>query len=186
MGAMASQITSLTIVHSAVYSGADQRKYQSSASLTFVRGIHRWPVNSPHKGPVTRKIWWRHHIHATPGLRYFTLSAMSLWIVKWRDCEFSVASHALFRLEVRMMFEWKETFPIQIHLKISILFSPKCVQNKNDDDKSMGRSCWTVKLKDTRRKRSGVQVIIKPLVVTHYSFHYWFQPLFALWQITWD
>ena len=50
MGAMASQTTSLTIVNSTVYSGADQ----SSASLAFVRGIHRWPMNSPHKGPVMR------------------------------------------------------------------------------------------------------------------------------------
>ena len=57
MGAMASQINSLTIVYSTVYSGADQRKHQSSASLAFVRGIHRWPVNSPHKWPVTRKIF---------------------------------------------------------------------------------------------------------------------------------
>ena len=55
MRTMASQITSLTIVYSAVYSGADQRKHQSSASLAFVRGIHQWPVNSPHKWPVTRK-----------------------------------------------------------------------------------------------------------------------------------
>ena len=55
MSAMTSQITSLTIVCSNVYSGADQRKHQSSASWGFVRGIHRWPVNSPHKGPVTRK-----------------------------------------------------------------------------------------------------------------------------------
>ena len=55
MSAMASHITSLTIVYSTVYSGADQRKHQSSASLAFVWGIHRWPVNSPHKGPVTRK-----------------------------------------------------------------------------------------------------------------------------------
>ena len=39
------------------FSGAGQRKHQSSASLAFVRGIHRWPVNSPHKGPVTRKIY---------------------------------------------------------------------------------------------------------------------------------
>ena len=38
-------------------SGADQRKHQSSASLTFARGIDRWPVNTPHKGPVTRKIF---------------------------------------------------------------------------------------------------------------------------------
>ena len=57
MGAMAPQITSLAIVYSTVYSGTDQRKHQSSASLTFVRGIHRWPVNSPHKWPVTRKIF---------------------------------------------------------------------------------------------------------------------------------
>ena len=57
MSAMASEITSLKIVYSTIYSGADQRKYQSSASLTFARGIHRWPVNSPHKGPVTRKMF---------------------------------------------------------------------------------------------------------------------------------
>ena len=55
MGAMASQITSLTIVYSTVYSGADQRKHQSSTPMAFVRGIHRWPVNYPHKWPVTRK-----------------------------------------------------------------------------------------------------------------------------------
>ena len=54
-GAMASQITSLTIVCSNVCSGADQRKYQSSASLAFVWGIHQWPVNFPNKWPVTRK-----------------------------------------------------------------------------------------------------------------------------------
>ena len=57
MRTMVSQITSLTIVYSTVYSGADQRKHQSSASLAFLRGIHRWPVNSPHKGPVTRKLF---------------------------------------------------------------------------------------------------------------------------------
>ena len=57
MGAIASQITSLTIVYSTVYSDADQRKHQSSALLAFVRGIHRGPVNSPHKWPVTRKVF---------------------------------------------------------------------------------------------------------------------------------
>ena len=56
MGTMASQITSLTIVYSIVHSGADQRKHQSSASLAFVRGIHRGPVNSPYKWPVTQKM----------------------------------------------------------------------------------------------------------------------------------
>ena len=55
MGAMASQITSLAIVFSTIYSGTDQRKHQSSASLAFVREIHQGPVNSLHNWPVTRK-----------------------------------------------------------------------------------------------------------------------------------
>ena len=57
MGVIGSQITRLTIVYSTVYSGANQRKYQSSASLAVVRGIHRWSVNSPHKWPVTWKMF---------------------------------------------------------------------------------------------------------------------------------
>ena len=57
MGMMPPQITSLTSVYSTVYSGADQSKHQSSASLAFVWGIHRGPVNSPNQWPVTRKIF---------------------------------------------------------------------------------------------------------------------------------
>ena len=67
MGTIAAQITSLAIVYltvyqiitslTTVYSTADQRKYQSSTSLVFVRGIHWWPVNSPQKWPVTRKMF---------------------------------------------------------------------------------------------------------------------------------
>ena len=57
MEAIASQITSLTIVYSTVYSGVDKSKHQSSASLAFVWGIHRGPVNSPHKWSVTRKMF---------------------------------------------------------------------------------------------------------------------------------
>ena len=55
MGAITSQITSLTIVYSTVISDADRRKHQSSVSLPFMRGIHRGPVNSSHKWPVMRK-----------------------------------------------------------------------------------------------------------------------------------
>ena len=58
-------ITSITIVYSTVYSGAYQSKHQSSASLAFVRGIHRWAVNSPQKWPVVRKMF---HLR-TPILR---------------------------------------------------------------------------------------------------------------------
>ena len=57
MSAIPSHMTRLTIVHSIVYSDADQRKHQSCASLAFVRGIHRGPVNSPHKWPVTRNMF---------------------------------------------------------------------------------------------------------------------------------
>ena len=57
MGAMASQITSVTIAYSIVCSSPDQRKHRSSASLAVVRGIHRGPMNSSHKGPVTQKMF---------------------------------------------------------------------------------------------------------------------------------
>ena len=62
MDMMASQITSLIIVYSTVYSDADQRKHQSSASLAFVWGIHQWPVYSLHKWPVTRKMFAFHDV----------------------------------------------------------------------------------------------------------------------------
>ena len=73
MTTIASQITILTIVYSIVYSDADQIKHQSSASLAFVLGIHRRPLNSPHKRPVTRKMFlfddviMRHSLHAGSG-----------------------------------------------------------------------------------------------------------------------
>ena len=57
MRAMASQFTGVTIVCSTVGSGTDKRKHQSSISLVFVWGFHRWPVNSPHKRPVTWKMF---------------------------------------------------------------------------------------------------------------------------------
>ena len=70
MGAIASQIISLTIDYSTVHSDADQRKHQSSASLAFVRRIH---LNSPHKWLVTRKMFpfddvisWKSFLHYWP------------------------------------------------------------------------------------------------------------------------
>ena len=84
MGAMASQITSLKIVYSTVYSSADQRIHLSSASLAFLRGIHRWPVNSPHTGPVTQK-WWRHHgvkcHYGMPMQSYASRQAFSIYLI---------------------------------------------------------------------------------------------------------
>ena len=74
MTTVASQITSLKIVYSTVYSDADQRKHQSSASLAFVRGIHRGPVNCPHKWPVTRKMF--------PFDDVIMLSNHQVWVVQ--------------------------------------------------------------------------------------------------------
>ena len=58
MSVMASQITSLTIVYSTIYSGSDQRKHQSFASLAFVWGIH-WSQRVSNVANVS--IWWHHH-----------------------------------------------------------------------------------------------------------------------------
>ena len=69
MSTMTRQITSLPIVYSTVYSGADQRKHQSSASLVFVRVIHRLPVTGEFPAQSQRassaenvSIWWRHRV----------------------------------------------------------------------------------------------------------------------------
>ena len=50
-------ITNLTSVYWTVCSGEDQRKHQISASLAFVWGIHRWPVNYSHKWTIARKMF---------------------------------------------------------------------------------------------------------------------------------
>ena len=87
MGAIASQNTSLTIVYSTVYSDADQRKHQSSESLAFVWGIHRGPVNSPHKWPVTRKMSPFHDVIMVFS-QWLGLTLLSRWpsSVDWRIC----------------------------------------------------------------------------------------------------
>ena len=81
MGVIASQITSPMIVYSTVYSDADQRKHQISASLAFVRGIHRVPVNSSHKGPVTRKMFPFDDVIMTPGSAINLFKCTSRWRV---------------------------------------------------------------------------------------------------------
>ena len=62
MSVTASQIIDMSLLGSTICSGMDQRKHKRSASLAFVRGIHQWLVDSPHKGPITWKMsWWCHH-----------------------------------------------------------------------------------------------------------------------------
>ena len=73
-------------LNSIVYSGANQRKHQSSASLAFVRGIHRWPVNSPHKGAVTRKMFPFDDIIMGKGAVMLSFDT-SWWIVFTFECK---------------------------------------------------------------------------------------------------
>ena len=62
MSLIASQITSLTIVYSTVYSDTDERKHQSFASLAFVRGIHHCEFPTQRASNAENVfIWWRHH-----------------------------------------------------------------------------------------------------------------------------
>ena len=72
-------ITSLTIVYSTVYSDADQRNHQGSASLAFVWGIHRGPVISPHKWPVTRKMFPFDDVTMSPGSSSTMVCNGSIW-----------------------------------------------------------------------------------------------------------
>ena len=97
MGTVASQITSLTIVYSTIYSGADQRNHQSFALLAYVWGIHRGPVNSPHNWPVTRKMFPFDDVIMTYWFRIgygyvvvlFNVGCMRLLIHGWIQRQFS-------------------------------------------------------------------------------------------------
>ena len=88
MGAMASQITSITIV----YLGANKRKHQSFASLAFVWGINRSPVNSPHIWPVMRKMF------PFDDIIMLSLTLVCCW--KWGFLEANVAGIFCFHLEI--------------------------------------------------------------------------------------
>ena len=82
MGSVASQITSLTIVYSAVYSGAYQRKLQSSASLVFVRVIYREPFGGTR--PMSSIGWC-----CTSASRFLSLSLFGfswIWISGSSKC----------------------------------------------------------------------------------------------------
>ena len=125
MNAMASQSTSVTIVYSTVYSDVDQRNHQSSASLAFVGGINRWPVDSPHKRPVTRKIFpfddaimenkysdkiFQHACDTYPGMLIFLFKS-------WYSTEHYVI-HIPWYLTFHCLTEWQD-----IILAILVIFA---------------------------------------------------------------
>ena len=123
MGDIASQITSLAIVYSTVYSGTDQRKHQSSASLAFVLGIHRRPVNSLHKWPVTRKIFPFDDIT-------MSMSPYGITRQQWvDDTENEWSSHWLLNNKVHIRLP-KNIKNCSSHHKLSAEFEIALVANK--------------------------------------------------------
>ena len=107
MSSTAAQITSPTIVYWTVYSDADQRKHQSSASLAFVRGIHRGPVNSPHKWPVTRKMFPFDDVIMEFACHRWTLCLTETFDT---DCSHNIPSHKKLPSSISLFF------PLIIHL----------------------------------------------------------------------
>ena len=79
-------------VHSTICSDADQRKHQSFASLAFASGIHWSPVDSPHKGSVTWKIflvdavikWTKHFLYQQYHSKQLTAIYLELSPSKYR------------------------------------------------------------------------------------------------------
>ena len=128
MGTMASQITSLTIVYPIVYSGANQTKHQSPASLAFVKGIYWWPVNSPHKGPVTPKIFPFDDVIMPWGLQnwdYLDMN-MHLW---WKQLtEYCTVSGALlfnaeqFHLKINALSLYNVSYLIYMHMELFVMW----------------------------------------------------------------
>ena len=111
MSLIAYQITGVAIVCTSVCLGADQRKHQSSPPLALLRWIHRWPVDSPYKGPVARKMFPFDEVivdnmcvcEHTPlfGLSWTLREPMRTWVIqgypinlmKWSYCRY-VSSRA--------------------------------------------------------------------------------------------
>ena len=137
MSAMASQITSRAIVYSAAYSSADQRKHQSSASLAFVRGIHRWLVNSPHKGPVTRKMLHFHGAIMDSVIRGPRTSASTIYYENKTMCVFAFIC----------IIQWH-----------SEMFSFKCKNNM----RHVCHACWLPG--KTKPQNSGKLILIEKVL----------------------
>ena len=114
MSTMASQITSVLIVCSTVCTDADQRKHQSSASLAFVRGIHRWPMCSPHKGPVTRKMF--PFDDTIMNASYFVTSGLFSLNAMWPR-----QNGRQFIKDITNAFSWIETYPFQLRFYSNLL-----------------------------------------------------------------
>ena len=132
MRAIASQIISLTIVYSTVYSGANQSKHQSSASLAFVgefTGTGEFPAQRASYAENV-SIWWRHHgttlqaqfdfLDKFLHIELVIITTLDLWILicisasdwwaesPWSAINLNAASRALAADKVSECIQWGE------------------------------------------------------------------------------
>ena len=168
MNLMASQITSLTIVYSTVYSGANQRKHQSSASLAFVRGIHRGPVNSPHKWPVTRKmfpfddvIMNTNHNDQISEHVFFKSTYFQIYFLKWKSLQFG------------LNFTWRKCFLIDL------------IDNKSALDQTMAWQrqaiIWTNQWWLNSSRPSDVYIYMIYIYMRQWINHHWLRQWLVAW-----
>ena len=116
ISATVSQITGVSSIYSTVCSGADQRKYQRSASLAFVRGIHRSPVNYLHKGPKTRKMFPFNDVIVHPlcatglgwpfTLQKYTCVKWTLYYSHWSNTSVHTCHISLYFVIEKVAFFW--------------------------------------------------------------------------------
>ena len=109
-----------------IHSGADQKQHQSSASLAFVRGIHRWPANSPHKGSVTWKMFPFDDVISDS-----VDSAIKLTLLKWRESRIYTRAQAV-TCYTMLKYHRRDPLafiPVKSLLEYSNYQSPSCVWN---------------------------------------------------------
>ena len=143
MNAMASQTTGVSIVCSTDGSGADQRKHQSSASLAFVRGIHRWPVNSPSKIPVTRKMFTFDdaimvHILQVRSCDMYMRASISKTRVKSYEHKSSwisiVVQNRIFQCVGKTFCVEFQKYPVKFHTRhLTIILWKLCILFRNEE-----------------------------------------------------
>ena len=119
---LVAQITGVSIVYSTVFAGADQRKHQSSASPAFVRGIHRWPVNSPHKGLVLREMFPLDNVIMSQGFSVENSITSSFRWFAWRSLfsfvRVGIARYLSTALKTMVSMPWDEI--MALHLQSSM------------------------------------------------------------------
>ena len=110
------QITGVSIVCSIVCSGANRTKHQSSATMAFLRGIHRWPLKPPHKGPVTRKMFPFDDVIMLQLCLSVLTRTKNTGQVVWR------AFHIIFSEHLRFVFRSWLLYPVH-GVSLDILYS---------------------------------------------------------------